>query len=538
MARNHNGRRSNSSCKPVNSRSAGNSQRSGKPKGSNNRYQSKDVEGEVNSKQGNNDPNWYFADKGLMESVSKFSFNNFLGYGDGVGQNKVPYALQIYFNPAAACGMDPVLNDSNRQAGINMASLKLFTTLSSQSGKTTNYGPEDLSILMLALGDLISFVEYGRRTLGLAFVYNNRNWNYPVNMIKACGFTSDVLNNLAQKRADFNVTLNTINKISFPSNVAYFYKCANMYQNIFLDSTSPMAQSYVYIPNSVWILDEKMSGAGSVLKSRNLWNTSSDMTMTWDNYMSILNDMVNAIMQSSTFNYIYGDVLNYAAKSNVPLLHLDIMAEDYATMPVYNELALSQIHNLTATGSPMENQFYSDVAHTVQANTPANNVYADAATNSVRYAPVFAYHPLQIADLYIDSLTPDPDVNVRIDMTRYAVRADSTIDLYTADSATPKGKGINNAALPDHYVTYMRIMHSSGYSKAFSNIMKSEGMGFVEPAALLSQFDWAPILYVSDEADPKSDFYMFGDLDYFTTLDRGYLAPVNDLAYQGLFELR
>lgn len=471
-----------------------------------------------------------------MDSVSKFAFNNFLGFGSGIGSNDIPYAMQIYINPAAACSMDMRTNNHNRTSGINMAALKLYTTLSSQSGKTSNYGPEDLAILMLALGDLLSFVEYGRRTLGLAFTYNNRNWNYPVNIIEACRFDESVLTDLPQKRMDFNVALNTINKISFPANIAYFFKCTNLYQNIFLDSTSPMAQSYIFIPASVWILDEKSNPSGSVLKSRYLFS-SSTAPMSWDTYLNTLNDMIDAIMMSSTFNYIYGDVLNYATKSSTPMLHLDLVSEDYAVIPVYNELVLTQIHNMNAWGAPLGYQLFTDTAHTIAANTPGNDVIADADTGHVKYNPAFKAKSLYTQDLYVDALDPDPDVNVRVDMTRFAIRAEVDRDTYKMDDPTPV-RVITDAALPDHYPVSFRIVTANGETSSFETSNNAEGGAWYDFASKITQFDWAPIVYVCGDANYQEDFMMFGDLDYYTSVGRNYLGPVNELCYQGLFELR
>lgn len=485
---------------------------------------------------GNNDPNWYFADSRLMDTVSKFAFNNFLGFGNGVGSNDIPYAMQIYINPAAACSMDMRTNSHNRTSGINMAALKLYTTLSSQSGKTSNYGPEDLAILMLALGDLLSFVEYGRRTLGLAFTYNNRNWNYPVNIIEACGFNESVLTDLPQKRMDFNVALNTINKISFPANIAYFFKCTNLYQNIFLDSTSPMAQSYVLIPASVWVLDEKSNPSGSVLKTKYLFS-GTGATISWDTYLTTLNEMIEAIMMSSTFNYIYGDVLNYAAKSATPMLHLDLVSEDYAVIPVYNELVLTQIHNMNAWGAPIGHQLFVDTGYKIAANTPSNDVIADANTGTVRYNPAFSAKSLYTKDLYVDALNPDPDVNVRVDMTRFTIRAEVDRNAYKNNDPTPI-RVITDAALPDHYPVSFNIISAGGQSDTFYTSNSSEGGAWYKFASKITQFDWAPIVYVCGDDNYLEDFMMFGDLDYYTSIGRNYLGPVNELCYQGLFELR
>lgn len=402
-----------------------------------------------------NDPNWYFTDAGLMDSVSKFSFNNFLGYGKGPGSDTIPYAVTFRFNAAAGNPTDINNIADLRNNGINMAALKLYTTLSSQSGKTTNYGPEDLAILMLALGSVIESVEFGRRALGLAFTYNNRNWNYPSNIIRACGFSDSILDDLAQKRMDFNVIINSINKIVFPANIAYFAKCAQMYQNIWLDSESPMAQSIVYAPASYWKLVEDASDRGSILATQD-WVDY----LTWDSYLHNLKSQINAILMSSTYNYIYGDVLNYAAKNSVDLFHLDLVSEGYGVIPMYNLNVLSQIHNLQTTGVPEERALSVNASSTEAITTPSNDVHADAATGCILYNPAFKYRFGKESDLYVDSLVADPDVNTRIDMTRFSVRYDGKRDLYIAETST-KDTYCMGIALPDHYCVGMYVASRS-----------------------------------------------------------------------------
>lgn len=495
----------------------------------------------ANDVKSSNDPNWYFTDPQLMESVSKFSFNNFLGYGSGPGYENIPYAVTFTFNPAAGNPTPKQKLADLRNNGINIAALKLYTTLSSQSGKTTNYGPEDISILMLALGSLIETVEFGRRALGLAFTYNNRNWNYPSNIIHASGFDASILDNLAQKRMDFNVAINSINKIVFPSNIAYFAKCAQMYQNVWLDSESPMAQSIIFAPASAWILNEEGTEAGSVLNTEN-WLPYS----TWDQYMDLLKRQINAILMSSTYNYIYGDVLNYASKRSIELFHLDLVSEAYGVIPMYNANVLSQIHNLQTTGGPAEEVLYLTSSTETAYSTPSNDVHADAETGCIVYNPAFTYVYGCEDSLYVDSIVAEPDVNVRVDMTRYAVRCSGSETLYTKGSQTGMSymKGVT---LPDHYCVayYIACRATDGsftreakytfadvYTNSVDNL-RAATLGLAQIAA----FDWFPILYITNGSNHKITG-VFGDLNFYTELDIDYLRPVNTLCYEGLFDLR
>lgn len=489
-----------------------------------------------------NDPNWYFTDATIMDETSKFAFNNFLGYGSGPASDIIPYAVTFRFNPAAGTPtslLDPIELKKN---GINLAALKIYTSLSSQSGKTSNYGPEDVAVLMLALGSVIEMVEWGRRALGLAFTYNQRNWNYPENIIEATGFDSSILTDLAQRRMNFNVIINLINRVSFPANVAYFAKCATMYQNIWLDSESPMAQTIIYAPNSHWVLDEQKSEKGSVLTT-----VKHKSVITWDEYLTMLKAQIDAILSSSTYNYIYGDVLNYAIKQNVPLIHLDLVSESYAVLPQYNVNVLNQIHNLTAFGEPYGFKLY-DSETSPEADyltTPSNDVYADASTSCVLYNPAFLAAYGGTNAFYVDSMVKDPDVATRIDMTRFAIRASGKFTKMDAQN-TKSVSVYSGVALPDHYCVGFEVhTRKDDLAGVKMNVTVTDAYNwttdslktYLQFVGATSAFDWFPIIYVMD-SKKNTSIAMVGDVNYFTTLDADYLLPVNNLCYEGLFELR
>lgn len=89
-----------------------------------------------------NDPNWYFTDQNLATQVSDFSFNQFTGVPfvyHSLSQSELSLAttMCIYLNPSA--GYTP--SQVPLSAGINMQALRLYTELSANNAKTTNYAP-------------------------------------------------------------------------------------------------------------------------------------------------------------------------------------------------------------------------------------------------------------------------------------------------------------------------------------------------------------------------------------------------------------
>lgn len=183
----------------------------------NNNIQEKNMAGDseqLDSTGRHNDPNWYFTDSVLAEQASSFAFDSYMGVkslmriqgqdGNGDPANQLP---GYYTAPSImAIKLNPCPGDTSTiQTGINMAALKMYTQLSNQNSKTTQYAPQDLTMLLLAVGEAISLVEHIRRAFGFAFTYNQRNRELPRRVLEFMGFdVDDFMSNLAQHRIDFN----------------------------------------------------------------------------------------------------------------------------------------------------------------------------------------------------------------------------------------------------------------------------------------------------------------------------------------------
>lgn len=469
-----------------------------------------------------NDPNWYFLDAELAKQASAVSFNQFLGapfdLSDKiVASMKVPTFARIELMPSP--GSIPA--NFAMGAGINMQGMKLYTSLSSNNAKTTGYAPQDVTTLLLAFGNLLESVSYLRRMFGVAFSYNQRNRFYPKQVLGALGVDPDTfLRDLATNRLDFNTTINTINKIPIPANIAYFAKCATLYDGIFLDSETTMAQSYALAPRTYWMFDEAYSEEGTGLRT-GTWPSAP--TAQWSDLIAVINGQVEALLTSSTFNYIYSDILNYCTKNNVSVYANPIIAEDYAIAPIYSPEMLLQINNMRILGIPQ-----TTVPTGINGCTPSNDVVPDVNQNCVRYNPVFRKVGNGVAcDPILNFNTPTPDTAQIIEATRYTYIAD---DVQTSESV----QYLTDVALGDHYVASLAI-----YSDSDVNDMMVTSSAWKNPSAkylaMLDKFDYAPRFELTDDSDEFVG--ILGDLDYFTSVDTLYLMRVNDLTMQGLFEI-
>lgn len=504
----------------------------------------------MSAKGRDNNPNWYFLEQSVAEMAAGFSFDQFVGVTPKFRTQYVESAtaaIQDVYSAARIPGMmvlevNPSPGDTKAiTTGINMASLKTYTSLSSMNAKTTNYAPQDITTLVLAMGELVSLVEHIRRTFGVAFTYNQRNRDLPYKLIHGMGFDpDDFLNNIAQHRLQFNSWITAINKIPFLDNIAYMYKCADMYQKVYTDSTSNMAQIVIMKPWSTWKINETYNEQGTGLNTVNLPGPFANSGNKWSDWATIVEGMLDAFFTSTTYNYIYSDILNYSTKTGAKLMYMDYLTESYAIFPEYNRNFMLQVHNATIIGSP--------ALGSVPEHTPYNDVVPNVDKNIVDYNPAFSPKGVGdgswlLNDLFIDFDVPSPNLEDRIEATRYQ----SILEF--DKSSKPNAIFASGVSLPDHYVVRATILSPANDGSEEVNYLLTSILGTTGadgtrvaeiPSYILStQIDWAPLTFIAANTSPgQSAMVPFGDVNYFTTLDRDWYIRVNDLTFQALFTLR
>jgi len=495
-------------------------------------------------------PNWYFTDKALAEQTAQFSFQDFIGSGSLLDNGTtLPSIMSILLNPSAD-------NSLAGYAGISTATLmarKLYNSLANTSGRTQNYAPQDVFTLLLALGEIISYVSYLKRALGVAFTYNVRNRDFPTKIINVMGINAnDLFANLNKYRVELNTILTQINKIPFPANIAWFDKCNAIYEGIFQDNMSPMSQIYVISPATTWILDESSYEQGSVLRTLPVTVSAVDnygnISRNFSSHLSNLRDMVQALLTSTTLNYIYGDILNYASKFGTKLLYMNIIEDNYSVVPQYDQEVLLHIHNMVLLGSTSVDISGNRLpAKPIYATyTPYNDVFPDVENNSIIYNPVFNVDQTaaqlraeQIGMMnVVDFPFGAPDLVNKIESTRFQIRND--VGLGQGDKSLALLDNEDNIAglvatvLPDHYPVRLTAYAPDGTifvtNKSYVPSVTTSQVHF------MTKFDNAPLLYYTNTETGMNG--LLGDVNYYTNLPSDILSRMCNLVYQSLFELR
>jgi hypothetical protein len=503
----------------------------------------------LNASGRDNDPNWYFLDKEMADQVSQFAFQELAGTNLQYGQNgtnfvemRIPSIMNVFLNPSP--GVQNSLGGVVPQrSGINLAGFRLYSKLAAYTGRQAVYGPQDISTMILKMGEVISEVEFVRRAFGVAFTYNMRNRAYPRAIIKAMGIDADDLfEHYSDYRTRFNGEITKLNQIPIPKNVAYFDKCAALYEKIYLDADSPMAQTIILQPCTTWELDESSYSGGTILKTSE-WRAKPDGTgfndtHTMGYYLAMLFYRVEELLTSSTLQVVYTDLLNLATKMKVDFWKFDYLVEGYTVWPEYNRNFLLQFHNMVATGFPRLAYNAADLA---VGYTPNNDVYPDANNNILLYNPGFAVinaegrkYTCAPASLLIDTDNPSVTVEDRIEMTRFGATCamNSVITQGTTEFAV-------GCCLPDHYVVKFQIVDGRGNLDQFDNILGFGPTDFTTTyrrVAELSAFDWAPRVCLLANEGMMPVFN--GDLNYYTELPHEWFRKVNDFIGLALYDLR
>lgn len=492
----------------------------------------------------NNDPNWYFTNPEIAKQAAELSFQSFLGTPGTIGKYTMPTIMTIHLNPSPGNTYPGAQWAQGQRSGFNMSMTKLYNRLSMKSGRNMAYAPQDVGAAVLGVGELLSMVSFLRRLFGVAKWWNVRNRMVPKQVIKAMGINpDDFFKYYSNYRMRVNTLIMACNQIPIMTNCGYLRKCISLYDNIYVDCDTGMAQLYMYVPYSTWVLDETSDSRGTVCATTPvcgaLLGAHAVTPITLDNWLTnILEPMVSKLLTSSTLNLVYADILNLNKTEDLALASMDIIAEEYAVVPVHDVMALKQIHNMVAMGGP--------APHAETATyTKANDVVPDPNNNCIKYSPLFVaartygtVDPTQeLGDLrIIDTDTSDPDITEKIEITRYTCTHTNSRVVVSSTSYSIWDP------VPDHYVVCF-IVYTDQIADANAYCFTSDFEGNSDiPAvvkAQLSQFDWCPIVYhYNTSGSVCYTDWLSSDLNSFTIIAGRYIQRLNTIIYMDLFDFR
>lgn len=514
-----------------------------------------------------NDPAWRMYNELLGNQVASYPFTEFVGgrfnlhptandaISSAPAKSHPTQIMSVLLNPSVGFS-----DGAGTYDAINQAAIKMYTQFSSNNMKTTQYGPQDITACILALGEILSLSEFIRRAIGFAGTVNVRNWFYPKQLVAAMGIDwNDLQKNVGIYRERFNYTAALASAIAFPKNLDYFKSCASLYSNVFLDHTSGMAQSIVTVPYSTWKLDEDSAFEGTILRTIIMPYTGKDTDGTpknitpvrLDSILTIYEELLEAMFNSATLQYLYADVLKFVSNKPDSLVTIPMIATDYGAVPTYSEEFLINMENAVILYPPEVGKIEDPAGIIGTLATESNNVYLKAGTNAVQYMPAFPFivngdgtYARPWCDALVNFHKDAPSTEERIMATRFVPSVKRVQNFqYVGSTAKYMMCQFN---LPDHYIVGLKV---------FRNIINTEGAMLVEQRdfyahALFKTRDMEvfshPNIAIIGSVIASGDnnkvtihsLVCYGEMDVYTIVPNETMDKIVDLSILSLFSFK
>lgn len=498
-------------------------------RGDRNRRPSKEEETYVDKQDGKeekykfrNHPSDFIPDEPIRKQVGSFSFNGTIGIPLNIDQVVNGTSKRTSVNMPSVMGIDlyssiGAIEGVDSPDGINVSGQKYYNILSSMNAKTTQYQPEDISLVEILIASFMEQVANAIRLYGVVFNFNPRNREVPDNLVKSMGVVPDSLSDdgdVSGFRMRLNRILTKANQIKFIKDLAIFKRSWELASRIFIDETSSMGQYYVFRPAGYWLLTETAS------TSRAEW-VRRETLITAQELLDDIELMLNKLLTSSIFNYIYTDMLNYADKKGAELVTFAYVPELVQVFGVYDPGILNQIHNMTWGGANL------DGYHLVDLVDENRLVSSNPCVNTNR-GLLLTCNGDQILDhLYTDQPTYDDNV----DAVAFKTTFFNVIDGLAAGTYTAQG-----IYLPDHPVLNVKIFKGSDVINMPSNYFNVNTPIGTTPMASIAPFKVSPIFWIVDFTE-QSKVAPVSSFNFYTEMEADQIRNMFEYFYLGLYNI-
>lgn len=401
---------------------------------------------------GCNDISWYNQNPQLLKSAGSLPFSTILGQ-DPVRQIQYPGIMVVHFNPSIGGGAVPY--------AINQAALSNYSFLVHANSRNYSQDPADYTLFQLAGIEVFAALSDLVRAYGITVSYNEENAYKPKYLLEALQFDpDDFIANRGQLWFSINELITRTHQIWIPNNMPYLERQYWLNSGVYTDAPGLRSQMYVFSRQQYFKLDETSIKTGTALVPA--WyaqgvsieeSTTHDVNKpfmrrilepdgeqqapayrhlyTAAEFISLINDMINALTRSQDRGQIMGNILNAYTASNIFAMNqIDV---NYVVMPTFNAEVLTQIENVVPCRVNWPVGFFQDT----QGNIRTQWRFAETDTGSSTVTVGDA-----TAAKLPGSYTFTPDYKKVPDFIKYATGNDTTnlkvINFHTTEQPTPE----------------------------------------------------------------------------------------------------
>lgn len=504
-----------------------------------------------------NDWRWYAVNPQLVADYASFPYATPVGTKPNTGLTSIdlgsiPGVMAIYYEPSIGQAEDET-------SPINVAMRQFFAEVRKRNSGRVNYDAPDLMMYNIAVGECYAYLSFLKRVYGTLRNYTLFNRYYAKSVVSAMGVNYDnATANMYQLKGYIDILAAKLSALAIPNGISYMARHVWMNENIYTDSMTPKAQTYMYVPRSFYtfqLTGNEGAQVGSlqlkVLNNLPIVTETLDNTKTIQQLIDFGDSMLNPLLEDQDFNIMSGDIMKAFGPSGI-VVPAGISA-DYQVIPVYNQEVLSQIENATV---------WNGVANTfVTQNTSIGGGYLQSPCSvtltidlsepvaeldsSVQVTLGDVFHSNHMLNFHHVSPTPE-EVLVATRLTNRSTGAYPNVQLVNEGRSlyiTFNLEGASSEIVTGAYMYYFvgmtnRTLTSVPISSFQLSInyqaytVTTQYNTLMLPIILWEQFDWAPAVmpiplfqWNASSVSKLRAAYPAGlmiDSDYYT-----YITPVN-----------
>lgn len=488
-----------------------------------------------------NDVSWYNKNPELTRDVGSLFFSEPVG-----SVWDVPNAFQpsipgvMAFDVAVTAGYSP-----DGTSPINAAAADHYSWMRSNNTGSNVYDAPDQMMYFLAMDSIYTMWMFAARTYGIARDFTYANRYYPKALIASGGWdANDVWSNMSRFRAYLENYACLLATMKVPSHFDIYKRHSWLFSGLYVDSPSVKAQTYIFNPDGFYKYGLDQDTSAGRLQYIRKWEAGWDGTV--DGFFQLMDSLIDPVLNSQDMRTMSGDIIKLYGDNTFVLPKLD---ENFKVLPSFDPNVLLQIHNATICGKVMYNDVWQDVAD------------LSAGYSSLRCTPrVFRAYagndtvPKAFEDLkmFIDLPVDNPSPELIMEATRLAVGMERQYD--TDDNPTSiwnitevGSDFITEVSLwfmelDDNHTAVMRCTsNQSGYNLLYGSEVNSDwyASGSYGQGALISQFNWHPLFYITNDAPVDSDLRIsfLMEMTNYAFIDKSVLWRLHNAAMLSLYNV-
>nr|UDL14581.1 MAG: putative capsid protein [Jiangsu picobirnavirus 88] len=294
-----------------------------------------------------NDISWYGANSAIISAVANIPYSNTLDAGIPVttdDSNTVLYMgtpgiMGLYYTPTV--GVAQTASDA-----ATIAARSIYSYVRHANSGSSNYDAPDLFLYLMAMDSVYAYWTYLIKIYGIARTFSFKNKYYPNALLEMHNVDpDDVHRNLQKLRAYINLYAVKMSSFAVPTVMPIMQRHMWMNSNVFLDRPTGKAQTYVFLPKTLWKYEDvdvnfvEMGRLTGVEICNTTWTNR-----TVDQLISLGDELLAPIIESEDCGIMSGDILKAYGSA---IFGFNPISEDFSLVPTYSEEILNQIHNAT-----------------------------------------------------------------------------------------------------------------------------------------------------------------------------------------------